>query len=270
MQNYLSDHGERNKRYKSQVNRLNVLMKPVSNYLSGVKGRIGAFMDNPLNALYNAYSNQIGVNLDLPISEYAAMAQNHQPGVINPNSPALQEAMSWLPGPSDNIVGLIGSVSKGKKDKWFHGTNSDIFDKFDISKARTGASERGSNLNLPDAVYLTDKNLHASAYGDNILEFSTDKKYKVFKPKKELEQWAKENNYKNFQEMIDDYYDGDAYAAADVDSILAREFRANPGGVIVDLTGYVDREYGDLGKILVTDEIEHLSPYNKHLNTNEK
>ena len=115
MQNYLSDHGERNKRYKSQVNRLNVLMKPVSNYLSGVKGRIGAFMDNPLNALYNAYSNQIGVNLDLPISEYAKMAQNPQPGKIDPNSPAMREVMGWLPGPADNVVGLIGTVANGKK-----------------------------------------------------------------------------------------------------------------------------------------------------------
>ena len=110
MQNYLSDHGERNKRYNSQVNRLNVLTKPLGNYLSNVKGRIGAFMDSPSNALYDAYSKQIGVNLDLPISEYAKMAQNPQPGKIDPNSPAMREAMSWLPGPADNIGGLIGSV----------------------------------------------------------------------------------------------------------------------------------------------------------------
>ena len=103
MQNYLSDHGQRNKRYNSQVNRLNELMRPVSNYLSDVKGRIGAFMDNPSNALYDAYSKQIGVNLDLPISEYAKMAQNPQPGKIDPNSPAMREAMSWIPGPAGKI-----------------------------------------------------------------------------------------------------------------------------------------------------------------------
>ena len=110
--NGLLDHGLLNQRYNEQLQ--NLKQGLLGQYIEGVKSRMSGLLQNPAKALYDAYSKQIGVNLDLPISEYAAMAQNPQSGNLDMNAPAMQEAMSWLPGPADNIAGLLGTIAGPK------------------------------------------------------------------------------------------------------------------------------------------------------------
>jgi len=236
------DHGH--SPLKSRIKRYREITRPIRDYAESVRDRFAGFVNDPLKSLYEGYEKSMGIDLGRSISEYAGMIKNTQKGEIDPNAPAIQEAMGWLPG-------VVGAT------KWFHGTD-EIFDKFDPERFRTGATERGSSIGLPDAVYLTDKEGHASAYGDEILEFESKKDYPTIDTKEEMNQWAKESGYDSFQSMIDDYYAGDAYSAADMDAYLARSLRDNPDGVIVDFSGIRDEDYGDLGKILVTPETDEL------------
>lgn len=110
----------------------------------------------------------------------------------------------------------------GQMDRWYHGTDA-AFDSFDLSKFGNGAFQNltlGGKGRRP-AVYLTNNREHASLYGPNVLEVEgnlTSAHNKSAKP--ELTKWAKENGYKTAQEMIDDYYKGDAYDALNVDALL--------------------------------------------------
>lgn len=141
-------------------------------------------------------------------------------------------------------------------DRWYHGTDA-TFDSFDLSKFGNGAFQNltlGGEGRRP-AVYLTNNKDHASLYGPNVLEVEgnfTSAHNKSAKP--ELKKWAKENGYKTAQEMIEDYYKGDAYDALNVDALLdsaVKEAIASGKGVATVDFGDLRHHGKPIGKISV-------------------
>ncbi len=104
------DHGLANARFNEQQENIAPILDALRQYGSGVAERVSAFADDPAQALYGGFADTMGINLDRPMDEYAEMARNPQAGEIDPNSPAVLEAMGWLPGPADDIGGLLGRV----------------------------------------------------------------------------------------------------------------------------------------------------------------
>lgn len=157
MPNYL-DHGEINARYNQQQNYLNKVKRPIVNYLSGVVDRGRRFINNPAEALYKGYADTMGINLDMTKEEFIAALDRARRGErapgVDPNSPALQEAMSWIPGPVDNVLAGI-TVYHGSPHKW---------DKVDLSKIGTGEGAQAYG----HGFYAAESPGVAKSYAENL------------------------------------------------------------------------------------------------------
>ena len=135
------DHGLANARFNEQQENIAPILDALRQYGSGVAGRVSAFADDPAQALYGGFADTMGINLDRPMDEYAEMARNPQAGEIDPNSPAVLEAMGWMPGPMGALGTIAGKGAKLPMDEasrmqrardmgfskdLYHGTTADI------------------------------------------------------------------------------------------------------------------------------------------------
>lgn len=140
----------------------------------------------------------------------------------------------------------------------YHGTDAADLSAFDLSKTGDGATAGrwAAGYKPEPQVYLATEPSHAAAYGEHIHKFEINSPLLEKDAASELESWAKDMKYKNAQDMIDNYYDGNAYDALNADQYFAdavRQARAAgfPGtrvsfGDLKDSVSGQNRKVGDV------------------------
>lgn len=136
-------------------------------------------------------------------------------------------------------MALLGGSVAPKAIRVWHGSPAK-FDKFDLEKTGTGAFEGDRFFkDLPKAGYFTTSKEHAARYGEP-MEFELNASgFKKINPSKEIKSWVKDMGYKNVDDMIKGYYEGNAYKALDLDRFLNNHLldakAAGHKGIAVDL-----------------------------------
>jgi hypothetical protein len=138
------DHGLR----QQEFNRRNALLEqrtaPIRNWLSNVGERANLLATDPVQALANALTSTYGFSQELPTQEQVRglLAQPPRPLERNIMDTGFgQEAMSMIPGPADNIGGLIGMAK----------TPRELFERSQVSGKRA-KNLKGQAKQLRDEI----------------------------------------------------------------------------------------------------------------------
>lgn len=162
--------------------------------------------------------------------------------------------------PMDDASRMKRAREMGFTTEAYHGSNADI-DAFSPSTTGSGAWAGAYGDARPanhEAVYLASNPKHAEAFGDAVYPLRVRARgFEKTRVEPEMRQWARENGFPSAQKMIDDYYDGQVYAAWDADerfADIARGLAAtNAPGATVDF-GKLLSEGQQLGSVhLVRD-----------------
>jgi hypothetical protein len=151
------------------------------------------------------------------------------------------------------IIDIVTEATAGPGSiRAWHGSTEDFVTP-DLSRSGTGATaEYGSPFAspgaLPRAFYLVSERHNAEPYGDP-MQFEINGSIKRYDGKRELEKWAKDNGYGSAQQMLDDYYDGDLYAAYDLDhALLDKLDEAQAEGYAGIAVDFGDLKIGNAGR----------------------
>ena len=151
-----------------------------------------------------------------------AIAQNMRDAAA-----AVRDPQTWTDAARQYGQALVAGTSAPKGVRVWHGSTAS-FDKFDLGMSGTGATANGYFANpkeLPPYIYTASEKDHASLYGEP-REFQLNGAVKKHNAVPELKDWAKELGYKTPQEMVDKYFDGDAYQALGSDQYFIEKMRA--------------------------------------------
>lgn len=204
-----------------------------------------------------AYLNRLGLDLNNTDDEIRAAIEADQAsgdrmygqdGALIPDSPAFK---AWF-GDS-KVVNEDGSPKVV-----YHGTNAEI-EAFSSDFGGSGASQRAGRPSLGKAgFYFTADKDHAAIYGDEVIEgYLSLQNPTIIDAEKILDQWNSSEfagKYSSAQAMVDEYYDGDLYAALNLDDLSADAVMqaANNGndGVIIN-TGDLEMDGNKIGGIYI-------------------
>jgi hypothetical protein len=155
----------------------------------------------------------------------------------------------------------LGTTAPGFKGPGliaYHGSPVGDLTALDLAKTGTGAfaGRFAEGNTLEPQAYLATEPSHAASYGENVHKFSIDAPLLEKDAVPELQNWAKELGYSGAQEMIDKYFDGNAYEAlrADeyfLDAVREAKTAGLPGakvsfGDLKDSTTGTNRKIGDV------------------------
>ena len=143
---------------------------------------------------------------------------------------------------------------------FYHGTDTEWttfnFDMFG-SNGFDNISEVSDNYTR--AAYATSSYEHAKCYGNTVIKVEAKGSIKKVDRSAELVEWAEEMGYETVQQMIDDYYNGDAYEAVNFDQAVEEEIKnaikEGFDGVIVSF-GDICHNGMEIGETLVATNMQ--------------